>query len=124
MSSLFKGRAPEGGAMLTTFVGGLRHPEFVDLDDESLKTLVKRELIQMMGIPNFSPDIFEISRHEFAIPQYDISTPHRIAAYDAIEKAYPGLLLGGNGIGGIGMADRIKQGRELAERALYLNSTF
>lgn len=124
MSSLFKGRAPEGGAMLATFVGGLRHPEFVALDDESLKTLVKRELIQMMGIPDFSPDIFEISRHEFAIPQYDIATPHRIAAYDAIEKAYPGLLLGGNGIGGIGMADRIKQGRELAERALYLNSTF
>ncbi len=118
MSSLFRNRAPAGGAMLATFVGGLRHPEFVSLDDASLLAIVKRELTEILHIPDFSPDILEINRHEFAIPQYDLATPGRIAAYDAIERNFPGLLLGGNGIGGIGMADRIKQGRDLAERAL------
>jgi len=116
MSSLFQGRAPEGGAMLATFLGGLRHPEYVDLPDEAIKEMVSKEVKEVLSIPHFTPDLFEISRHEEAIPQYDLSTPKRISAYAGIEKAFPGILMGGNGIGGIGMADRIKQGRDLAER--------
>ncbi len=113
MSSLFQNRAPKGGAMLSVFVGGERHPEYVSLSDDELKALVKEELIPILKIPNFNPAIFEISRHQEAIPQYDLLTPDRINAFKAAEENFPGLHLGGNGIGGIGMADRIKQGKEL-----------
>lgn len=114
MSSLFAKRAPTAGAMLAVFVGGERHPEYVTMSDEDLKRLVKEELSIILKIPNFNPDIFEISRHLKAIPQYDLLTPKRQKAFQTIETKYPGLHLAGNGIGGIGMADRIRQGKEVA----------
>lgn len=116
MSSLFKDRSPEGGALLAVFVGGLRHPEFHDMPDDALKEMVGKDVQKILRIPDFKPDLFEISRHEEAIPQYDLKTPGRKAAYSAIEKAYPGILMGGNGIDGIGMSARIAQGRAFAER--------
>lgn len=116
MSSLFNDRSPEGGALLAVFVGGLRHPEFHDMPDDALKEMVGKDVQKILRIPDFKPDLFEISRHEEAIPQYDLKTPGRKATYSAIEKAYPGILMGGNGIDGIGMSARIAQGRALAER--------
>lgn len=119
MSSLFKNRAPEGGAMLAVFIGGMRHPEFVQMNDDDLKAVVRKDISEILSIKEgtFNPEVFEISRHEEAIPQYDIKTPARSAGFVEIERAFPGILAGGNGIGGIGMADRIRQGRELALRA-------
>ena len=116
MSSLFENRAPKGGALLAVFVGGLRHPEFIDMQDDELKKMVGTDVKEILHIPNFNPDLFEISRHEEAIPQYDLKTPGREKAFAEMEKAYPGILMGGNGIGGIGMSARIAQGRALAER--------
>ena len=116
MSSLFENRAPKGGAPLAVFVGGLRHPEFIDMQDDELKKMVGTDVKEILHIPNFNPDLFEISRHEEAIPQYDLKTPGREKAFAEMEKAYPGILMGGNGIGGIGMSARIAQGRALAER--------
>lgn len=116
MSSLLQGRAPAGGALFTVFAGGLRHPEYVGLPDAELRVLVGREFCAMMGLADFQPDLFEISRHARAIPQYDLSTPGRLAAMEAIEARYAGLLVGGNGRDGIGMSDRIAQGRNLALR--------
>ena len=116
MSSLFQNRAPQGGALLAVFVGGLRHPEFLDLNDGQFREMVGKEVASIMQIPHFEPDLFEITRHEHAIPQYDKKTPLREKAYKGIEQAYPGILMGGNGIDGIGMAKRIAQGRALAER--------
>lgn len=116
LSSLMQKRAPAGGALFAVFVGGLRHPEYVDLPDDAFRALVAREFCAMMGITQFDPDLFEVNRYPRAIPQYDSSTPARIAALDALEQKFPGLLLGGNGRDGIGMADRIAQGRKLATR--------
>ncbi len=116
MSTLFKNRAPKGGALLSVFVGGLRHPDFIDLPEDKFKEMVCKEVADIMKIPNMKPDLFEVTHHEEAIPQYDLKTPVREEAYKGIEKAYPGILMGGNGIDGIGMAKRIAQGRELAGR--------
>ncbi len=116
MSSLFENRAPKCGALLAVFVGGLRHPEFIDMQDDDLKKMVGKDVQEILRIPNFEPDLFEISRHEEAIPQYDLKTPEREKSFAEIEKTYPGILMGGNGIGGIGMSARIAQGRALAER--------
>lgn len=118
MSSLFQNRAPKGGAMLSTFLGGERHPEYYELPDGDIFNLVKEELTETLSIPSFNPSVFNIARHQFAIPQYDVQTPKRMAAYKEIERQNSGLFVGGNGVGGIGIADRIRQGRELAERVL------
>lgn len=116
MSTLFENRAPKGGALLSIFVGGLRHPDFIALPEDKFKEMVSKDVADIMKIPHMEPDLFEVTHHEEAIPQYDLKSPIREKAYKGIEKAYPGILMGGNGIDGIGMAKRIAQGRELANR--------
>ncbi|MHA7109680.1 protoporphyrinogen oxidase [Sunxiuqinia elliptica] len=115
LSSFLKGRAPEGGALLSTFLGGVRKPEMVDLDDDSIKALVEKELKSMLGLTKWQPDLLVINRYQHAIPQYGLESADRLAAIANLESQYPGLLLGGNIRDGIGMADRMKQGRQLAE---------
>lgn len=115
LSSFLKGRAPEGGALLSTFLGGVRKPEMVDLDDDSIKALVEKELKSMLGLTKWQPDLLVINRYQHAIPQYGLESADRLAAITKLESQYPGLLLGGNIRDGIGMADRMKQGRQLAE---------
>jgi oxygen-dependent protoporphyrinogen oxidase len=68
----------------------------------------------MMQLENFNPDLLKISRYERAIPQYGKETEERLKAINILEKQYPGLILAGNIKDGIGMADRIKQGRKIA----------
>lgn len=115
LSSFLSGRAPENGALLSVFMGGVRRPELVDLSDEEVMTILAHEVMAMTGLKQFRPDMLKLTRYEHAIPQYGLSTGERLEMVDVLQKKYPGLLIGGNLRNGIGMSDRIKQGRELAE---------
>ncbi len=115
LSSFLKGRAPEDGALLSTFLGGVRKPEMVDLSEDEIKAVVERELKSMLGLTKWQPDLLVINRYQHAIPQYGIESAGRLQAIADMEAEFPGLLLGGNIRDGIGMADRIKQGRNLAD---------
>lgn len=118
MSTLFENRAPEKGALLTVFMGGIRNEKISELTDEQVKEVVKREISDLMQLPDFNPDLFKITRYHHAIPQYEVSSGVRFETIQMIEKQYPGLLLGGNMRDGIGMADRAKQGKMLAEQII------
>ncbi len=115
-SAFLNGRAPKGGALLSVFLGGVRHPEIVQLDDSIIKAMVMDELKCMMLIPDEEPDLFKIFRYTNAIPQYGISTGDRLSTIGKIEGQFPGLILAGNLRDGIGMADRIKQGVNIAKQ--------
>ncbi|HKJ43392.1 MAG TPA: protoporphyrinogen oxidase [Sunxiuqinia sp.] len=116
LSSFLKNRAPEGGALLSTFLGGVRRPGMVDLPDDKIKKLVEKELKFMMQLTKWEPDLLVINRYQHAIPQYSFESADRLAAIDELENTHKGLILGGNIRDGIGMADRMKQGRGLSER--------
>ncbi|MBE0650035.1 MAG: protoporphyrinogen oxidase [Bacteroidales bacterium] len=118
MSTLFKDRAPEGGALITTFVGGMRKAELADLRDDELENLIADEMKIIMGMKDFKPDLLKTKSHSRAIAQYGADSGERIQAIETIEKKYPGLFLAGSMIGGIGMADRIKQGRTVTDRII------
>lgn len=118
MSSLFENRAPVGGALITVFVGGARRQDLPQRSDEELRTMVAREFKELMGVPDFAPDLFEIIRHKHAIPQYGIESKARFEAIDKIQEQFPGLIVGGNLRNGIGMSDRVKQGTELANEII------
>lgn len=114
-SACFEGRSPEGGAALAYFLGGMRHPEMMQLSDEELTQIVARELTQMLKYPDtVKPDCIRIFRHERAIPQYELSSDDRIAAINQLQERYPTLTIAGNLRDGIGMGDRIKQGADIA----------
>ena len=115
MSSLFGNRAPKGGALLTTFVGGTRKPELAELNEEALYQLIKKELEITMGLENAEPDLFEFATHQHAIAQYGADSEERFRAIANIELLHRGLYLAGSIRDGIGLADRIKQAHFMAE---------
>lgn len=115
MSALFSGRAPEGGALFSIFMGGVRRPDIFQLPEEKVREMVQREFCDLMHLTDFSPDLFKIIRHSYAIPQYEADSGARFSAIEALEQRFPGLLIGGNLRDGIGMADRILQAKKLSE---------
>ncbi|WP_423127615.1 protoporphyrinogen oxidase [Gaoshiqia sp. Z1-71] len=115
LSSFLKNRAPEGGVLISTFLGGVRKPEMVDLADEEIRNIVSSELKMLLGLTKWAPDLLVVNRYQHAIPQYGIESEEKLAAIADLEKANPGLILAGNIRDGIGMADRIRQGRMIAE---------
>jgi oxygen-dependent protoporphyrinogen oxidase len=113
-SSIFANRAPENGALLSVFMGGMRHPEVIDLTDEQLIDIATEEVSKTLN-ESQKPDLQHVFRYAHAIPQYTITSPARLEAIEAIEQKYPGLILAGNIRDGIGMADRIKQASEISK---------
>jgi oxygen-dependent protoporphyrinogen oxidase len=115
MSSLFKNRSPKDGALVTIFMGGARRPDIAEMNESEIKTIVERECKDLLSIPDFNPDLFKVIKHNKAIPQYGIDSGQRFGVIYEIEKKYKGLIIGGNLRNGIGMADRIQQGKALSQ---------
>ncbi len=118
MSTLFKNRAPTGAVLFTVFMGGYRKPHIYDLSDEEIIQILETEFTQTMGIKGFHPDLLEIHYYDKAIPQYGADMEERLKHIAEMEYSWPGLFIGGNVKDGIGMADRIKQGKWLAQRVI------
>ena len=116
MSSMFKNRAPEQGALLNIFMGGVRKPKLATLPDEKLKKVVEKELVEMMSLKEFNPELFYIKRYNRAIAQYGIDSWERIKTIHYLEEKYPGLILAGSIIDGVGIADRVQQAVAIAKK--------
>lgn len=117
-SSIFDNRAPEGGALLSIFMGGIKNPDLVSLGDKELEILAVKEIRETLKTGETTPDLIRIFRYEHAIPQYEITTEERLKAVKKILESHPGLILAGNIRDGIGMADRVKQAKQIAEEII------
>ena len=115
MSASFENRAPQEGALFSVFCGGIRRPEIFKLSDEQIMKMLEKEFISLMKISEFKPDLINIIRYETAIPQYGIESKDRFETVEKLQNTYKGLIIGGNLIDGIGMADRIAQATKLSE---------
>lgn len=116
-SACFTGRAPEGGALFSYFIGGIRHAELLNKSDAQLTDLVEEYFHTMLKFPaQARPDLIRIFRHRYAIPQYEMSSGERLAAVERLQRQYPGLTIAGNLRDGIGMAHRIKQATDIANQ--------
>lgn len=114
-SSIFPGRAPAGGALLSIFLGGVKKPELINLDDKELLSIVEEELNQLLDIHRSEKAFTEIHRYAHAIPQYGVTSPERLDRIRQLEEMHPGLILAGNIKDGIGIADRIRQATDIAK---------
>jgi len=112
-STLFPGRAPAGHVALTTFVGGVRSPGLVQLDDAELQRLVREELGELLGVRG-EPVFCRLQRWPHAIPQYTLGYARFKGIFNVVEAAAPGLHFGGNARDGISLANCIASGRRLA----------
>ena len=114
-SSCFEGRAPEGGALYSYFIGGARHTDYLQKSDEEIRQIVLDEFHAMLKYPaGVEPDLIRIFRHERAIPQYWSDSGERFKLIEELQGQYQGLVLAGNMRDGIGMGNRIHQGAEIA----------
>ncbi|MEE2658700.1 MAG: protoporphyrinogen oxidase [Candidatus Latescibacterota bacterium] len=113
-TSAFPGRAPEGGAVFSTYIGGRRQPERVSLSDEELVASVRSELKELMEITS-SPDEVLVQRWERAIPQYLHGHPGILDQVEEVEANNPGIFIGGNFRGGISIGDCVSRAAEMAQ---------
>ncbi len=118
LSSIFKDKAPDGGALLSVFLGGIRQPGMIGLSESEIKQIVKEEIMEMFQLKSFNPDLIKIFRYKNAIPQYGIESEKKLKTIAELEKNHPGLKLAGNIREGIGIADRIYQGRNTASEII------
>jgi protoporphyrinogen/coproporphyrinogen III oxidase len=113
-SSLFKGRAPEGHALITAFVGGARNTEAARLADAELVTIAHSELQKVLGISS-EPRVVTITRWERAIPQYNIGHVERVRRIEELLRDMPGLSIIGNYLHGVSTGDCIKEADRVAK---------
>ncbi|MFO7830113.1 MAG: protoporphyrinogen oxidase, partial [Bacteroidales bacterium] len=116
-SSIFTGRAPKEGALLSVFLGGIKKPHLVEMSDEQIIKIAKEEVEKTLQTKN-EPDLIKVFKYQYAIPQYDNLTEPKLAAIKNIENKFPGLILAGNIRDGIGMADRVKQAKNITKQMI------
>ncbi len=115
MSSLFCDRAPASKVLLTTYLGGARHPKAANWDDSRLLDEALRALTPLLHIKG-NPEMVRIHRHAQALPLYHGAHLSRDHAISRQLQALPGLHIEANYRGGISVRDRIARGQQLAQQ--------
>jgi len=105
--SLFPGRAPEGQALLTIFLGGRLDPNAANLSDDELIAVAVRDVRAAMGVRG-EPRVVALKRWARAIPQYDGAHASRMKTLADCEARSPGLAFLGNYRGGVSVGDVVR----------------
>ena len=116
----FKGRAPEGSALLRAFVGGALQPEMFELDEVSMIDAVRRDLRDLLGVS--APPLFaHVEKWPRSMAQYHLGHTERLARIRASLRRHDTLALCGNAYEGAGLPDCVLSGERAAE-SLYASS--
>jgi oxygen-dependent protoporphyrinogen oxidase len=113
-SSLFPGRAPEGHALLTSFVGGATNPGAVSKSAETLAAQVHREMAPLLSIRK-EPLFSNVTIWQRAIPQYNLGHTARICAINSLRTRFPGLHFSGNYLHGPAIGTCVEQALKVAD---------
>jgi protoporphyrinogen/coproporphyrinogen III oxidase len=116
-STKFPGRAPEDHVLLRAFVGGMRDPEALLLDDAGLVETATRDLAPLLGIT--TPPLFaRVFRWPQGTPQMEVGHFERLRAAEERVAEVPGLYMTGSGLRGTGIPDVVADARRVAAAAL------
>lgn len=114
-STLFPGRAPEGHALLTTFIGGVRDRDQASRPTDRLLADVMKEFREILGV-QADPVMVDHTFWPYAIPNYTPEYDRVLEMIRHVEERNPGVYLAGNTRGGISVPDCMEQGMELARK--------
>lgn len=118
-SSLWPGRAPEGGILLSSLVGGARFPEHAALPDADLEALVRAELGQTLRLrAGAKAELLRVVRWPEAVPQYQPGHRARIASIEAGAARHPALALTSAWYRGVSVLDCLRDGKRQALQLL------
>ena len=113
-SSLFPARAPEGEALLTSFVGGATDAATATMEPQELTSLVHREISPLLSIKN-EPAFSNVTIWPRALPQYNLGHGDRLATVAKACSRFPGLWLTGNYLRGPAVGSCVDQALAVAE---------
>lgn len=121
-SSLFPDRAPEGHALLTSFVGGATDPAAGKLSPQELIPLVHRELAPLLSLKS-DPVFSNANLWPRALPQYNLGHSSRLAELTITRSRFPGLFFTGNYLQGPAIGSCLDQAVATSSEVLrHLNS--
>jgi oxygen-dependent protoporphyrinogen oxidase len=116
VSAKWPGRAPEDLALFRVFLGGVRDPAVVDLEDHRLAAIAHADLARVLQIRT-PPRFGRVYRWLRASPQLEVGHLRRVAAIDRALAASPGLFVTGAGLRAVGLPDCIADARRVAAAA-------
>ena len=113
VSSKWDGRAPNGHVLLRAYLGGAHDPTAVDLTDDEMVDVARRELSAILSI-SAPPVLARVFRWREAGAQHTVGHQARVQALEERLNAHPGLYVAGSGFRSIGVPDCIADGRAVA----------
>jgi oxygen-dependent protoporphyrinogen oxidase len=102
-----------GRAVLRCFVGRAGAEDVVDLEDQQLAEAVVSDIGRATGLVA-EPEVARVMRWPMAMPQYGVGHLDRVARIEEAVERTPGLFLVGSAYRGVGIADCVRQGEEMA----------
>jgi oxygen-dependent protoporphyrinogen oxidase len=114
-SSIFSERAPEGFVQFRSMLGGDGDHSVLELSDEQLWKILRKELDPLIGIRN-DPAFIRIFRWERGIPQFKLGHRERRARIEQLAARHPGLFVAGNAYYGVGLNDCVKLAYKVAQK--------
>jgi protoporphyrinogen/coproporphyrinogen III oxidase len=117
-SSIFPGRAPEGGFLLRAILGGAGpgfEPEVVAEPDDRIAARALADLRLVTGLSR-DPDLVRVWRYPRGIPLPSPGHAALVASVDATLGARPGLHLLGHAVRGVGVNESIRAATALVGR--------
>jgi oxygen-dependent protoporphyrinogen oxidase len=122
VSSKWASRAPADHALIRVFLGGQHDPGVVDLHDDEMVALVRRDLQAVMGIGE-SPSLARVFRWRHAGAQHTVGHLRRVDEIEQRLRAAGGLYAAGSGFRSVGIPDCIADARRVAAAIRSLGLT-
>jgi oxygen-dependent protoporphyrinogen oxidase len=117
VSNKFRGRCPEGAALVRVFLGRSGDEGWADEPDGTLIAAARRELAQVSGV-EAQPVWARVFRWPKGLPQYVLGHLDRVERIATALRGIPGLQVAGASYHGVGIPDCITSGWNAAEEAL------
>ncbi|PIE68859.1 MAG: protoporphyrinogen oxidase [Deltaproteobacteria bacterium] len=121
-SHMFPGRVPEGQQLLEVLVGGIRHPERLELEDAEIITRALADLRELIHLPD-EPCYTRLLRPVAGIPQLEAGYTDLLEWRAQVHDKEPSLHICGFGWKGIGINDMVGEAMAVARRLAEHTST-
>lgn len=105
-SSIFPDQAPAGTCLIRVMMGGQRHPQLIDAEDEQIANSARDALHDYLGM-DAEPIFCHVVRIKRAIPQYILGHAARLRRIGRRLNTHPGLDLRGNSYHGIALGAQL-----------------
>jgi len=120
-SEKYAGRCPDDLVLARVFMGGAVRPELLEMSDEQLLAIARKEVQELLG-PKSLPRWQSLIRWNEAMPQYQVGHTKLITSIRALTLEEPTLRLTGNAFDGVGIPQCIRLARQTADHFASLFS--